>query len=214
MRWLKARLQKRRERRLHDDRDYACRYWWGDRGGYSLLSVRCGICNPNPTGLPHAETPDLSSLFNPIGHDGPCGVPLEPRTKAVFCRTQQKDVEAVRVRGRWLCPDCDAELIKHWQRGDREVEPGRPVAIGVEPGFEPGSTVLFRGSEGGRMWPCTNAEYVLLTEKCTGLSHACEGRIRYGELTDDANTHWHVKRGVALVSAAEFIRDNRYDRED
>ena len=39
-------LERRRERRRHDDRDYACRYWWGDRGGYDLSSVRCAVCNP------------------------------------------------------------------------------------------------------------------------------------------------------------------------
>lgn len=39
-------LERRRERRLHDDRDYDCRYWWGDRGGYDLNAVRCLICNP------------------------------------------------------------------------------------------------------------------------------------------------------------------------
>jgi hypothetical protein len=38
--------QRRAERRLHNDRDYACHYWWGDRGGYDLRAERCPICNP------------------------------------------------------------------------------------------------------------------------------------------------------------------------
>ena len=42
MRWLK----RRRERRLHDDRDLECRYWWGDRSGYDIHGVKCPICNP------------------------------------------------------------------------------------------------------------------------------------------------------------------------
>lgn len=37
---------RRRERKLHNDRDYGCRYWWGDRGGYDLANERCLICNP------------------------------------------------------------------------------------------------------------------------------------------------------------------------
>jgi len=41
-------LQRRRERRLHNDRDYECKFWWGDRGGYDLHSQRCPICNPAP----------------------------------------------------------------------------------------------------------------------------------------------------------------------
>lgn len=33
----------------HDDRDYACKYWYGDRGGYDIHAVRCPICNPEET---------------------------------------------------------------------------------------------------------------------------------------------------------------------
>lgn len=36
----------RPRRRDHNDRDYACEYWWGDRGGYELAAERCPICNP------------------------------------------------------------------------------------------------------------------------------------------------------------------------
>lgn len=39
-------LRRLRERRLHNDRDFACIYWWGDRGGYDLRAERCLICNP------------------------------------------------------------------------------------------------------------------------------------------------------------------------
>lgn len=38
----------RQERAAHNDRDYACRFWWGDRGG-SAVGIdreRCKICNP------------------------------------------------------------------------------------------------------------------------------------------------------------------------
>jgi hypothetical protein len=45
-------------------------------------------------------------------------------------------------------------------------------------------------------------EMVLLTEKCTERN--CGTRVRYGELTDDVNTHWHIRRGIALVPAARF----------
>jgi hypothetical protein len=40
------------------------------------------------------------------------------------------------------------------------------------------------------------AEMVLLTERCTERN--CGTRVRYGELTDDLNTHWHVRKGVAV----------------
>lgn len=33
--------------------------------------------------------------------------------------------------------------------------------------------------------------------KC--VEQSCGTRVRYSELTDDANTHWHIKPGVALV---------------
>ena len=48
MGWLRDRLE-RRERRGHNDRDYLCKYWWGDRGGYDLAAERCSICNPRCT---------------------------------------------------------------------------------------------------------------------------------------------------------------------
>jgi hypothetical protein len=43
-RWLAA----RQERRAHNDRDYACRYWWGDRNGSAVgvMNERCLVCNP------------------------------------------------------------------------------------------------------------------------------------------------------------------------
>lgn len=37
---------KRAERRSHNDRDYECKYWWGDRGGYVMALEKCRICNP------------------------------------------------------------------------------------------------------------------------------------------------------------------------
>lgn len=46
-------------------------------------------------------------------------------------------------------------------------------------------------------------QMVLLTEKCTGRT--CGGRVRYGELTDPANTHWHIRKGVALVPSASLL---------
>jgi len=49
VRWLRERIARwraRDRRRDHNDRDYNCRYWWGDRGGYDLRSQRCLICNP------------------------------------------------------------------------------------------------------------------------------------------------------------------------
>lgn len=39
-------LARRKERRLHNDRDYECKHWWGDRGGYAHNKERCNICNP------------------------------------------------------------------------------------------------------------------------------------------------------------------------
>jgi hypothetical protein len=39
-------LARRKERSLHNDRDFECRYWWGDRGGYNFRQMRCLICNP------------------------------------------------------------------------------------------------------------------------------------------------------------------------
>ena len=32
----------------HNDRDYHCRYWWGDRSGSAVgvVNERCLICNP------------------------------------------------------------------------------------------------------------------------------------------------------------------------
>lgn len=43
-RWLAARA----ERAAHNDRDYACRFWWGDRNGSAVgvANERCPICNP------------------------------------------------------------------------------------------------------------------------------------------------------------------------
>lgn len=34
--------------------------------------------------------------------------------------------------------------------------------------------------------------------KC--VERSCGTRVRYGELTDDANTHWHIRPGIALVT--------------
>jgi hypothetical protein len=41
-------IERRRERHLHNDRDYDCRYWWGDRSGSAVgvMNERCNICNP------------------------------------------------------------------------------------------------------------------------------------------------------------------------
>lgn len=39
-------LARRAERRKHNDRDFFCRYWWGDRSG-SLVGLdkeTCTIC--------------------------------------------------------------------------------------------------------------------------------------------------------------------------
>lgn len=44
--WMRAIRAERRERKLHNDRDVKCRYWWGDRGGYLLTGERCYFCNP------------------------------------------------------------------------------------------------------------------------------------------------------------------------
>lgn len=42
--WLARRADRKAERLAHDDLDYECRYWWGDRAG--SLAARCGVCNP------------------------------------------------------------------------------------------------------------------------------------------------------------------------
>jgi hypothetical protein len=40
----------------HNDRDYACHFWWGDRSGSAVgvSNERCPVCNPvkmeKPTG--------------------------------------------------------------------------------------------------------------------------------------------------------------------
>lgn len=40
---------KRRDRKgLHNDRDYECKYWWGDRGGYDYRHQYCPICRTQP----------------------------------------------------------------------------------------------------------------------------------------------------------------------
>jgi hypothetical protein len=46
-RWLAA----RRERATHNDRDYECRYWWGDRGGYDLHREVCTVCRAAKAGV-------------------------------------------------------------------------------------------------------------------------------------------------------------------
>lgn len=45
---MKRWLAERAERRLHNDRDYACRYWWGDRNGSAVgvMNERCLVCRP------------------------------------------------------------------------------------------------------------------------------------------------------------------------
>lgn len=44
--WLLRVMHTQRVRRKdHNDRDFKCRYWWGDRGGYLLTGERCAICN-------------------------------------------------------------------------------------------------------------------------------------------------------------------------
>lgn len=53
-------------------------------------------------------------------------------------------------------------------------------------------------------------ECVILTERCT--DRHC-GRLRYGELTDDLNTHWHVKRGACLVPLAAVRADCEAEME-
>lgn len=54
-------------------------------------------------------------------------------------------------------------------------------------------------------------QMVLLTERCTERN--C-GRVRHSELTDDANTHWHSKRGVALVPVSELAEVTRLRTEN
>lgn len=39
-----AGVTERHAREGHNDLDYACRYWWGDRQG--SLTAHCSICNP------------------------------------------------------------------------------------------------------------------------------------------------------------------------
>lgn len=41
---------ERPRKRDHNDRDYECRYWWGDRNGSAVgvANERCLICNPAP----------------------------------------------------------------------------------------------------------------------------------------------------------------------
>lgn len=42
--WFRSVWDQRMEVKLHNDRDYECRYWWGDRGGYLLSQEKCPIC--------------------------------------------------------------------------------------------------------------------------------------------------------------------------
>ena len=47
MRRLRAWWRELRERKLHDDRDPECIYWWGDRSGYPLHgpgAPKCPLC--------------------------------------------------------------------------------------------------------------------------------------------------------------------------
>lgn len=44
-------------------------------------------------------------------------------------------------------------------------------------------------------------------EKCTERN--CGSRVRYSELTDDLNTHWH-RSGVRFMSLAE-VREKAWD---
>ena len=43
--WMAEYLERRRERRMHNDLDANCRFWWGDRAG--SLQARCPICAPS-----------------------------------------------------------------------------------------------------------------------------------------------------------------------
>lgn len=47
---LRARVSEleRAERARHNDRDSACRFWWGDRSGsvVGAMHERCEVCNP------------------------------------------------------------------------------------------------------------------------------------------------------------------------
>lgn len=56
------------------------------------------------------------------------------------------------------------------------------------------------------------AEMVLRTEKCTERN--CGTRVRYSELTDAANTHWHVRKGVALEPLTTVIAPANRDGVD
>lgn len=49
---LVSTVETRQERAGHNDRDYNCVYWWGDRGGYNHLAERCLTCNPKPVDVP------------------------------------------------------------------------------------------------------------------------------------------------------------------
>ena len=40
--------ETRAQKRLHNDLDFDCRYWWGDRQG--SLQARCPVCNPTVRG--------------------------------------------------------------------------------------------------------------------------------------------------------------------
>lgn len=68
--WLKRRRLARRRRAMHNDRDYFCRYWWGDRGGYKLSEERCLICHPLMPEPPAPRTSTATLDTRPIQEEG------------------------------------------------------------------------------------------------------------------------------------------------
>lgn len=47
-------IRAHRERAGHNDRDFGCQFWWGDRSGsaFGVTRERCGICRPAPDPRP------------------------------------------------------------------------------------------------------------------------------------------------------------------
>lgn len=43
MNWLAKRRERRAERALHNEQDFHCKYWTGDRAGYDL-DAKCTYC--------------------------------------------------------------------------------------------------------------------------------------------------------------------------
>lgn len=46
MGWFKKLRQEKEERQMHNDRDFDCKFWWGDRSGSTVgvMNEKCEVC--------------------------------------------------------------------------------------------------------------------------------------------------------------------------